>query len=125
VAAKLTGTQAQQALIIAESSLAWAAAEDEAVDWARAIVALLPSAQDPGETEKLVAAIAYPAAAGAATEVLVDALRARHSDTPVKEAGMAANLAWIAEKYPSQVRRPICPTPPQPTSLSGLKCPLE
>jgi hypothetical protein len=116
--AKLTEAQAQRALTVAMSSLAWAATEDEAVDWARTLVALLPSATDQGGPPNLVAALVYPTAAGPATEVLLDALRARHPDAP---AGTAAILAWIAEKYPNQVRPPICPTPPQPTS--DLKCP--
>ncbi len=123
---KLTEEQAQQAFVAAVSSLAWAATEAEAVDWARAVVALLPSPKDQvdqGGTRKLVSAIVYPTAAGPATEVLLDAIRARHSDAPAKEAGTTASLAWIAEKYPSEVRRPICPPPPQPASLSDLKCP--
>jgi hypothetical protein len=37
MAAKLTEAQAQEAFAIARSSLAWAASEDEAVDWARAL----------------------------------------------------------------------------------------
>jgi hypothetical protein len=108
------------------SSLAWAAKEDEAVDWARAVVALLPSAADQadqGETRKLVSAIVYPPAARLATDVLLDALRARHSDAPAKEGGTTPSVAWIAEKYPNEVRLPICPPPPQPTSISDLKCP--
>jgi hypothetical protein len=44
VAAKLTDAQAQQALAVATSSLTWAATENEAVDWASAVVALLRSA---------------------------------------------------------------------------------
>ena len=128
VAAKLTEAQAQQAFTLAVSSLAWAATEGEAADWARTVVALSRSAADQadkGETRKLVSAIAYPPAAGPATEVLLDALRARRSDVPAKEAGTAVSLAWIAEKYPNEARRPICPPPPQPTSLSDLKCPSE
>jgi hypothetical protein len=126
VAAKLTDAQAQQALRVAVSSLGWAATEDEAADWARAVVALLPSAvdrADHGETRQLISAILYPPAAGPATEVLLDALRARHSDAPAKEAGTATLMAWVAEKYPNEVSRPICPPPPQPTS--GLNCPRE
>jgi hypothetical protein len=73
---------------------------------------------------ELVAAIVYPTAAGPATEVLLEAIRARHPDAPANQAGTAASLAWIAEKYPDLVRRPICPLPPQPTSLSGLNCPV-
>jgi energy-coupling factor transporter ATP-binding protein EcfA2 len=121
---KLTEAQAQQALIVVMSSLGWAATEEEAVDWAHALVALLPRATGQTGTRDLVAAIVYPFAAGPATEVLLDAIRARHSDAPAKEAGTATSLAWIAEKYPDQVHRPICPTPPQPNSLSGLNCPF-
>ena len=127
IAGKLTEAQAQQVFTVAMSSLAWAAKEDEAVGWARVVVTLLPSAADhadQGGTRKLVSAIVYPFAAGPATEVLLDALRARHSDAPAKEAGTIASVAWIAEKYPNEARRPICLPPPQPTSLSDLKCPL-
>ena len=126
--AKLTDAQAQQALGVAMSSLAWAATENEALGWARAIVALLPPAADQadqGETRKLVSAMVCPTAAGPATEILLDALRARRSDAPAKEAGTAPSMAWIAEKYPNEVHRPICPPPPQPNSLSGLKCPAS
>jgi hypothetical protein len=124
MAPKLTEAQAQQAFTLAVSSLAWAATEEEAVDWARAAVALLPSTANQAnqsETRTLISAILYPPAAGPATEVLLDALRARHADAPAKEAGTEASLAWVAEKYPDEVRRPICPPPPQPTS--GLNCP--
>jgi hypothetical protein len=126
LAAKLSEPSARQALIVAASSLAWAATEDEAVDWARAVVALLPSTAnqaDQNETRRLISAILYPPAAGPATEVLLNALRARRPDAPAKEAGTATIMAWIVEKYPNEVRRAICPPPPQPTS--GLNCPRE
>jgi hypothetical protein len=123
LAPKRIEAQIHQGLIIAMSSLGWAATEDQAVDWARALVAFLPA--DQGEARNLVTAIVYPFAAGPATDVLLDAIRARHPDAPAKEAGTAASLAWIGQKYPDQIRRPICPTPPQPTSLSGLKCPVS
>jgi hypothetical protein len=90
VAAKLTKAQAQRAFTVAMSSLAWAATEDEAADWARAVVALLPTAADQAdqsETRKLVSAIVYPFAAGPATEVLLDALRARPSRRAGKRSG--------------------------------------
>jgi hypothetical protein len=128
VAPKLTEAQAQQPLTVAMSSLAWAATEGEAVDWARAVIALLSSATDhadQGETRSLISAILYPTAAGPATEILLDALRARRSGAPPKEAGTAQSLAWIAEKYRNEARRALCPPPPQPTSLSDLKCPDE
>ena len=111
LAAKLSEPSARQALIVAASSLAWAATEDEAVDWARAVVALLPSTAnqaDQNENRRLISAILYPAAAGPATEVLLNALRARRPDAP-KEAGTATIMAWVAEKYPNEVRQPICP----------------
>jgi hypothetical protein len=124
LAAKLSDSQAQQALTVAKSALAWTAEKEEAADWARAIVALLPHTADQDGARVLVAAIAYPTAAGPATEVLLEAIRARHSDAPPKEAGTEASLAWIAEKYPDVLRPSVCPPPPQPTSLSGLKCPI-
>jgi hypothetical protein len=125
LAPKLTQAQARQSLSVTMSSLAWAATEEEAADWARALVALLPRATDQSDGPRdLVAAIIYPLAAGPSTGILLDALRARDADAPTKEVGTAASLAWIAEKYRHQVHRPICPEPPQPSSLSGLKCPL-
>jgi hypothetical protein len=122
--AKLTDVQAQQALTVAISSLAWAGQDSEAVEWARLLVGLLPRAADQDGTRILVEAIVYPSAEGPATEVLLNALRAR-TDAPAKEVGMTASLAWIAAKYPQQAHRPACPTPPQPISSSGLKCPVE
>ena len=52
--AKLTEAQAQQAFNVAASSLAWAASEPEAAEWARALVALLPRATDKDGTRELV-----------------------------------------------------------------------
>ena len=79
-----------QASKVAASSLAWAANDDEAAEWARALVALSHRAAD--RDGMLVAAIAYPAAAGSATEVLLDAIRAGHPDAPTKEAGTETAL---------------------------------
>jgi hypothetical protein len=118
---KLSEAQAQKAFEVAMSSLAWAATEDEANAWARAVVALLPSAAVQDETRKLVSAMVYPTAAGPATEILLDALHARRSEAPAKEAGTAAIMAWIADTYPNEVHRSICPRPPQ----SNLKCPYQ
>ena len=106
-----------QASKAAASSLAWAAEDDEAVEWAQALVALSHRAAD--QDGKLAAAIAYPTAAGPATEVLLDAIRAGHPDAPAKEAGTEAALEWLAKKYPDVLGPPLCPQPPQP----GLKCP--
>jgi hypothetical protein len=101
LAAKLTEAQAQQAFNVAASSLAWAATEPEAAEWARALVALSLRATDRDGTRELVAAIVYPTAAGPATEVLLEAIRARHSDVPANQAETAVSVAWIAENIPT------------------------
>ena len=120
---KVSAAQAKQVFTAAKSSLAWAATDEEAADWARTLVASLLHVADRDESHELVAALVYPFAAGSATEVLLDAICATHSDAPTEDAGTAASLRWIAKTYPNQVGIPICPPPPQPTSLSGLKCP--
>ena len=117
LAAKLSEAQAVQASNAAAASLAWAADDDEAAEWARALVALSHPASD--RDRMLVAAIAYPTAAGSATEVLLDAIRAGHPDAPAKEAGTEAALEWLAKTFPDVLRPPLCPQPLQP----DLKCP--
>jgi hypothetical protein len=123
LATKLTEGKAHEALSVVASSMAWAASSDEAVDWAQALVALSTSAADRDET--LATAIAYPAAAGRATEVLLGEIRARHPEAPAQEAGTEARLAWLAAKYPWVLRLPACPPPPQPYEISRLKCPPQ
>jgi hypothetical protein len=117
LAGKLSEAQAVQASKAAVSSLAWAAEDHEAVEWARALVALSHRAAD--QNGKLAAAIAYPTAAGPATEVLLDAIRKEHPDAPAKEAGTEAALEWLAKTFPDVLRPPLCPEPLDP----GLKCP--
>jgi hypothetical protein len=114
---KLSEAQAVQASKAAASSLAWAATEYEAVEWAQALVVLSHRAAD--QDGKLAAAIAYPTAAGPATEVLLDAIRAGHPEAPAKEKGTEAALKWLADTYPSVLGPPVCPQPLQP----DLKCP--
>jgi hypothetical protein len=123
VAPKLTDTQAKEALSVVEASLAWAAWRGEATESARALVALSARLTDQEATEELVKAVAYPAVAGPATDVLLDAVHARDSDIPAKEAGTEARLIRLAKKYPEVLRPPVCPPPPQPTAISGLECP--
>jgi hypothetical protein len=86
-------------------------------------VALLDQPAYQDATKELSAAIAYPTAAGSATEVLLEAIRARRSDMPNKDAGTQAALKWLAEKYPEVLRPPVCQPPPQPKEISGLQCP--
>jgi hypothetical protein len=111
--------QTSQATKVAVSSLAWAASGDEAAEWARALVALTRKA--PNRDGMLAAAIAYPAAGGPATDVLLDAIREKRPDAPAKEAGTEAALAWLAEKFSDVLHSPVCPPPPQ--LQPGLKCP--
>jgi hypothetical protein len=122
LATKLTETTVHEALGVVASSLAWAADSDEAVNWAQALIALSTSAAN--RDEMLATAIAYPAAAGPATEVLLEQIRAGHPEAPAKEAGTEAALAWLVAKYPV-LRSPACPPPPQPYEISRLKCPPQ
>jgi site-specific DNA-cytosine methylase len=119
LAGKMTEAQAAQASEAAAASLAWAAADGESAEWARALVAL---AHPPSDRDRMLAvAIAYPTAAGSATQVLLDAIRAGHPDAPKKEAGTDAALAWVTKTYPEVLRPPVCPQPLQ--QQAGLKCP--
>ncbi len=87
LAPKLTPEQAHKASDGAKTLLAWAASDKEAAEWARALVTLLDRTGDPDKTNKLVAAVAYPAAAEAATDILLDAIRAQAPDG--SRSGMA------------------------------------
>jgi hypothetical protein len=119
LAAKLTDAQAAQASKAAAASLAWAADDEEATEWARALAALSrPAVNRDG---MLVTAIAFPAAAGSATEVLLDAIRGGNPDAPAKEKGTAAALEWLTKAFPVVLRPPICPKPLQ----ADLKCPAQ
>ena len=123
LAPKLSEAQAVQASNAAGASLAWAANDEEAAEWARTLVTLSPPAAHRDGV--LANAIAYPAAAGSATGVLFDAIRAGHSDAPAKEAGTEAALAWLARKFPDLLRPLVCPQPLQLQPDPNLKCPLQ
>jgi hypothetical protein len=120
---KLTDSQARQASRLASSSLAWAASENEAGEWARSLAALSQRLRGQETTEELVAAIVYPSAAGPATEVLLEAIRPRNPDAPTKEAGTNAGLKWLATKYPWVLDAPVCLQPPQSPTIPDFKCP--
>ena len=62
-------------------------------------------------------AIAYPVAAGTATEILLDAIRVQHPNAPAKEAGTEAALKWLAARYPEILGPPACP----PTTRAPAK----
>jgi hypothetical protein len=123
LAPRLKLEQARKASVQAMAGLAWAAGEREAAVWAGTLASLLDSAPDPDRTRVLATAVAYPAAAGAATEVLLDALWAASNQVPAKDKGTQAALVSLAKLYPDLLHPPACPEPPQPYELSGLRCP--
>jgi hypothetical protein len=119
LAPKLSETEVVQTSNAAVSSLGWAASDGEAAEWARALVAFT----HPDRDRMLVAAVAYPTAAGDATEVLLDAIRAGHPDAPAKEKGTEAALEWLVKTFPDVLRPPLCPPPLQ--QQPALKCPSQ
>jgi hypothetical protein len=126
LAPRLSEAQAARASKAAAASLAWDARDPHfgggnATEWARALVALAPPSSN--RDKMLVAAIAYPTAAGPATEVLLDAIRADHHDAPAKQAGTKAALEWLAKTFPDVLRPPHCPKP-LPAD-PDLECPPE
>jgi ribosomal protein S7 len=119
LAGNLLEAQARQSSGVALSSLAWARSDEEAAEWARALVLLVTSASDRDRI--LAAAIAYPAAGGSATDILFDAIRAAHPDAaPAKEKGKQVALEWLAKTFPEALH-PVCPPPLQ--RQPDLKCP--
>jgi energy-coupling factor transporter ATP-binding protein EcfA2 len=125
LAPRLSEDQSRRAFDIAKRSLAWAASADDAAGWARAYVALSSHLADQGSRPLLVAAVAYPAAAGSATEILLEAIRRENRDAPPKEAGTDSTLEWLAEKYPWLLDPPTRPDPPQSFDTLGVQCPSQ
>ena len=123
LAPKLTDSQVLQASRLASSSLAWAASENEAGEWARLLAVLSYRLRSQETSEGLVAAIAYPASAGPATEFLLEAIRAQNPDAPTEETGTNAGLKWLATKYPWVLDAPVCLQPPQFPTIPDFKCP--
>ena len=123
LAGKLDAVQAQAALKIARRGLAWAQTSDEAAGWAAAHVTLLPREKPEIYVEKIVEALKYPTSAGAATDVLLDGLHRNDPNAPGKEAGLAANLAWLRTAYPAidLEAPPACPEPL--SDLQDVSCP--
>jgi hypothetical protein len=119
LAPKLPADRAIDASKIANTSLAWASTPNEAKSWASALVALWrqTSASDAMYAE----AVAYPTAAGLATDVLVRDWRSRHPATlPAGVPSESTTLAATTKYEP--IFPPACPQPLQPNA--GLKCPF-
>jgi hypothetical protein len=64
----------------------------------------------------------YPVAGGQATNVLLEALRAVIPAAPSAEAGLPANLRWIADTYPG-IDLKSAPACPPPLPREELACP--
>ena len=113
----LSEAEAMQASEAAAASLAWAGTDEEASEWARALIKLSRSAAN--REEMLVERNRLPCRGRIADRDLARRIRAGHPDAPTKEAGTEAALDWLARTFPDILRPPLCPRPLQP----GLKCP--
>jgi hypothetical protein len=112
-------------LAAVQSSLGTSTSEDDAAEWARALQALLRTQNASMRVAAIIEAIKIPVAAGAPTDVLLEALRDADANAPGKQAGIGANLAWLRTTYPEvdQNMPPRCPLeiitgdPPNPLAL--------
>jgi hypothetical protein len=102
LAGKLTDVQAQQVLATSflQRAFGWSATSDESAAWAGAITSFLGRAGEPHYASAIVELLKQPVAAGPATEVLLRALHQAIPAAPGPEAGLPANLRWIAQTYP-------------------------
>jgi hypothetical protein len=125
VAGKLTDAQAPQVLATShlQSAFGWSATSEESAAWAEAIVTLLRRSGESNFVSAIVELLKYPIAAGPATDVLLNGLSLAASTAPGAEAGLPANLRWLADNYPAIDLRgaPACPTP----LWAGPGCPSE
>ncbi|TAX01971.1 toll/interleukin-1 receptor domain-containing protein (plasmid) [Rhizobium leguminosarum] len=118
LASRLTDVESHRAMAMAIQSLAWASSDTDADSWARAITALSKQA-DQGKV--LVLALAYPATAGSATQVLLEAIAPQLAEP--KELGTSEVLSQLEKRHAQALYPPVCPRPPQPFPVSGLRCP--
>jgi hypothetical protein len=125
LAGKLTDAQAQQVLATShlQSAFGWSATTEESAEWAKVIVTLLRRPEERNYISAIVELLKYPVAGGQATNVLLEALRRAIPAAPGAEAGLRANLRWIADTYPGIDLKsaPACPPPLR----DGLACPSE
>ena len=109
----------------ARSDLAWASSAEEAAAYAQLAVAGLPRQPVADFVVEIIELLKYPPAAGAATGVLLEALREVASDAPGKEKGLDATLDWLQRYYPAVDldSPPHCPDPPAATARR-IACPM-
>jgi hypothetical protein len=122
LAPKLSDPILSKAARTSAAWLGWASNEGKSTEWAKALAALSTRTTEVDAIRQLAGAIAYPMAAGPATEILLDSIRARDPSMPANEVGSRRILEWLAKKYPELVR-PVCPDPPQIYKYSALRCP--
>jgi hypothetical protein len=121
LAPKLSDGDREKALDETRAALAWAPTTAVSVSAAAAAVSLLPRNQVERSVQTIVELLKYPMAAGDATAVLLDGLKAIAPEAPGNEAGLEANLNWIARTFPGidLEAPPACPASRWP----GLSCP--
>ena len=124
LAGKLTDAQAQQVVAAGhlQSAFGWSATPEESAAWAKAIATLLRRPAEPNYVGAIVELLKYPVAGGQATNVLLEALRAVIPAAPSAEAGLPANLRWIADTYPG-IDLKSAPACPPPLPREELACP--
>jgi energy-coupling factor transporter ATP-binding protein EcfA2 len=100
--------------------VAWSATPDQAAAATRAFLTR-PASSGAQRTRELVELLKYPTTTGDATSLILEALQASSKDAPGKDAGLGANLDWIARTYPDidLTTAPACPAP----VLASLTCP--
>ena len=101
------------------SLLAWSQVSSSALDSATTLATLLSRESAERRASVIVEALKYPTTVGQATDALLKGLQG--DGAPGPEAGLDANLSWVAKTYSSidLDGAPTCPPPPRP----GLVCP--
>ncbi|MGH6917715.1 MAG: hypothetical protein ACREJ0_08425, partial [Geminicoccaceae bacterium] len=115
VADKLPDTSRGEALAAAKVGLAKTGSSEEATAWAGAIAALLPH-EPRAATAEIVAALKYPTATEAPTDVLLAALATPWPEEHKTIAGRTLRdqivLAWLEAHLPEGYNLTKPPTPP-------------
>jgi uncharacterized ParB-like nuclease family protein len=124
LAGKLTDVQALHVFAtgVLQSAFGWSARSDASATWAGAIARLLRRSGQR-DVNAIIELLKYPIAAGPATDVLLRAMHEAIPASPGAEAGLPANLRWIAETY-KRIDLSTAPACPEPF-YADLACPAE